>query len=154
MGSFAWFQGVKLSLFNVADSSQPTETQATVIGGRGSNSIALSNHHAFTYDANQKLLAIPVTVYSENPKADGNYGEFQYNGMQVYRVDTDKGFELLGTYKLPGGKDDYYYGSGDSMQRGLFVNDGQDQSLLTVQETGLSLHQLDAELTQTAVVTW
>lgn len=154
MGSFAWFQGVKLSLFNVADSSQPTETQATVIGGRGSDSTALSNHHAFTYDANQKLLAIPVTVYSENPKAGGNYGEFQYNGMQVYRVDTDKGFELLGTYKLPGGKDDYYYGSGDAMQRGLFVNDGQDQTLLTVQSTGLSLHQLDADLTQAAVVTW
>lgn len=154
-GAFAWFQGVKLSLFNVADSTSPTETQATIIGGRGTHSPAVSDHHAFTYDATQKLLALPVSVYSENPKAGGNYGEFQYNGLQVYHVDSDKGFELLGTAKLPApAKEPTYYDNVNGIKRGLFVNDGQGQSLLTVQSTGLTLHQLDAQLTQTAVVTW
>lgn len=154
-GAFAWFQGVKLSLFNVADSTSPTETQATIIGGRGTNSPALNDHHAFTYDATQKLLALPVSVYSENPKAGGSYGEFQYNGLQVYHVDSDKGFELLGTAKLPApAKQPTYYDNVNVIKRSLFVNDGQGQSLLTVQSTGLTLHQLDAQLTPTAVVTW
>lgn len=154
-GTFAWFQGVKLSLFNVADSTSPTETQATVIGGRGTHSPAVSDHHAFTYDATQKLLALPVSVYSENPMAGGHYGEFQYNGLQVYRVDSDKGFELMGTYKLPApAKEPTFYDNVNGIKRGLFVNDGQTVSLLAVQETGLTLHQLDAQLTPTAVVTW
>lgn len=154
-GGSPWLQGVKLSLFNVADSSQPTETQSTIIGGRGTNSTALYDHHAFTYDATQKLLALPVSVYSEGPKVGGGYGEFQYNGLQVYRVDANKGFELLGTHKLPApATPPSFFNNVNGIQRGIFVNDGKDQSLLTVQSTGLTLHQLDVQLTPTAAVTW
>jgi len=48
-GRGAWYQGVKVALFDVADASQPKEVNSIVIGKRGSQSAALSDHHAFSF---------------------------------------------------------------------------------------------------------
>ncbi len=47
----AWQQGIKLSLFNVADASNPIEVQSLVIGERGTEAVALRNHRAITVQA-------------------------------------------------------------------------------------------------------
>ena len=48
-GRGAWYQGVKIALFNVADASQPRELSSLVIGRRGTQSAALFDHHAFSF---------------------------------------------------------------------------------------------------------
>lgn len=48
-GRGAWYQGVKIALFNVADASQPKEVNSLVIGKRGTQSAALFDHHAFSF---------------------------------------------------------------------------------------------------------
>ncbi len=56
-GSFAWFQGVMLQIFDVSDPQHPALTHKEVIGTRGSSSEALTNHLAFNYFAPMNLLA-------------------------------------------------------------------------------------------------
>ncbi len=45
-GRGAWYQGVKLALFDVSDPQQPKEVTSLEIGARGTDSDALYNHHA------------------------------------------------------------------------------------------------------------
>src|SRR5437870_6397374 len=40
-GSFAWYQGIKVSLFDVSDPTKPSEVARYVIGDRGSDSLGL-----------------------------------------------------------------------------------------------------------------
>ena len=58
-------QGVKLSLFDVGDVSQPREAYFTVVGGRGSTSEVLDDHKAFLFDAQRQLVTLPLTYYTD-----------------------------------------------------------------------------------------
>ena len=59
-GDFAWYQGVKLSLFDVTDVSNPIEVAKVEIGDRGTDSPALYDHKAFLFNREMNLLVIPV----------------------------------------------------------------------------------------------
>ncbi len=59
---FAWYQGLKISLFDVSDVANPVEEAKIVIGDRGTDSSALYDHKAFLFDKEKKLLVIPVTL--------------------------------------------------------------------------------------------
>ncbi len=65
-GRGAWYQGVKLSLFDVSDPSQPSEVNSIVLGKRGTESDVLYDFHALAYlppnDVRGARLAIPVTL--------------------------------------------------------------------------------------------
>lgn len=70
-GRFAWYQGLKLSLFDVADPAQPRVLQEVEIGRRGSESPLLYDHHALSELAPvgaAPRLAFPVRVH----EADGS----------------------------------------------------------------------------------
>ena len=71
-GQFAWFQGLQLTLFDVADATQPREIQRVLIGKRGSDSALLRHHHAFsmlTLSDGLSSIGIPARIH------DGeNYG--------------------------------------------------------------------------------
>jgi len=149
-GSFAWFQGLKLSLFDVGDSTHPKEDESVLIGGRGSSSAALYDHHAFTLDPRRGLLALPVEVYSET-RGGSTYGRFEYSGLQLYRVSADKGFDLLGTLKLENEYSNWY---SNSIQRSFIVGDGDDEGIVTLTTDRLSLHRLDAGLSEIGEVEW
>ena len=99
-GSFAWFTGVMLQIFDVTDPTSPTLTHKEVIGTRGSSSEALTNHLAFTYYAPKNLLALPMTVCEGDADAaatSGAYGtEMTFSGLMVYDVATGSGFKLRG----------------------------------------------------------
>ena len=47
-GRGAWYQGVKVALFDVGDPAAPREIDSRVIGRRGSETAVSWNHHAFT----------------------------------------------------------------------------------------------------------
>ncbi|MFB0503607.1 MAG: beta-propeller domain-containing protein, partial [Candidatus Bathyarchaeia archaeon] len=65
-GDFAWYQGVKISLFDVSDVENPIEIDKYEIGDRGTDSPILRDHKALLFDKEKNLLAIPVLVAEIN----------------------------------------------------------------------------------------
>lgn len=95
-GSFAYFQGVLLQIFDVSDPKHPTMTARHVIGTRGTSSEALTNHLAFNYFAPKKLLAVPMTV-CEDSGGGGSYGQnLTFGGLMVFGVEPGTGIEYRG----------------------------------------------------------
>ncbi|MBF0621607.1 MAG: beta-propeller domain-containing protein [Magnetococcales bacterium] len=70
-GRGAWYQGLKLTLFDVADPDNPSELESHVIGQRGTDSGILSDHHAMAWlppmDGKPGRLAIPVKRHDTEP---------------------------------------------------------------------------------------
>ncbi len=95
MGDFAWFNGLLLQVFDVSDMENPTLLHKHVIGTRGSASDAATNHLAFNYFASRNLLAIPIMVCEGG--GNGMYGDqLTFNGLMVFRVTLEGGFQLIG----------------------------------------------------------
>ncbi len=95
-GSFAWFQGILLQIFDVGDMENPRLTHREVIGARGSTSDAVTDHLAFTFFRPRGLLGVPIIV-CEGGGGGGGFGDrMTFSGLMVYHVDVASGFELLG----------------------------------------------------------
>lgn len=95
-GSFAWFTGIMLQIFDVSDMTNPVLAHKEIIGSRGTTSDATDDHMAFTYFASKKLLAIPMGI-CEDAAGGGSYGqEMTFNGLMVYEVDSETGFDYVG----------------------------------------------------------
>jgi hypothetical protein len=96
--SFAWYQGVQLSIFDVSDLSAPVLLHKEILGDRGTATEAAHNHKAFTFWLEENLLALPIDLYeySAPPTAPWEYGDHTFSGLYVYRVSSESGFDLLG----------------------------------------------------------
>ncbi len=72
---FAWYQGLKLSLFDVRNVNAPVEIAKIIIGDRGTGSAALYDPKAFLFDKSKNLLVIPVDLYliNENVSITDNF---------------------------------------------------------------------------------
>ncbi len=110
-GNFAWYQGIKIALFDVTNVSNPVQLANYIIGERGSDSPVLSNHKAFLFDKTRNLLVLPVSVakidasqypYDVPPDA---YGATVWQGAYVFNVTLTDGFEYRGriTHGTEGG---------------------------------------------------
>jgi len=72
-GRGAWYQGIKLALFDVSDPESPKEVDTIEIGGRGTDSDALRDHHAVTWlpadpaNGRPARLALPVQLHAVTP---------------------------------------------------------------------------------------
>jgi Beta propeller domain len=94
-GSFAYFNGLILQLFDVKDPTEPRLLHKEKIGTRGSSSEAATNHLAFNYFAEKGLLAVPMTVCEGG--GNGAPGkELAFSGLYVYDVSVERGFTRLG----------------------------------------------------------
>lgn len=100
-GDFAWYQGLKLSLFDVSNVNSPVQLANYVIGDRGTDSAALTDPKAFLFDKSKNLLVIPVNLalVSEANKQQGSsaYGETVWQGAYVFSLSANGGFTLKGT---------------------------------------------------------
>lgn len=142
---FSWYQGIKVSLFDVSDVENPTELGKFEIGDRGTNSIALNEHKAFLFDKEKKLLVIPVSLAEINRSkyrecneseisdynswnyclTDHTYGEHVWEGAYVLNIDLD-GISLRGKVTHSENESaarNYWYGSKDSIIRSLYMDD-------------------------------
>jgi hypothetical protein len=157
-GDFAWFQGLKLSIFDVTDAASPKEDASIIIGDRGTMSPAFDNHLAFTFDNASGLLALPLTLCQGEWGGNDN-GKFVYNGAQVYNVNKDSGFSLVGEIKetLKDGdidEDEWnYYSPGcngwhydGKVKRTVIMSEGTDQHVLTISDDGVKLYSKDGDL--------
>lgn len=133
-GDFAWYQGIKMAVFDVSDVSKPKELHKIIIGDRGTDSYALRDHRAFLYDDKRDLLVIPILLAEiDEDKYDGGipsyyYGDYTFQGAYVFNLTVDYGFNLRGrithvedneTFAKSGY---YYYDSGDLIKRSLFID--------------------------------
>jgi len=90
-GSFAWFDGVLLQIFDVSNPASPQLAQKYLIGTRGSSSEALTDHLAFTWYPEQGLLSLPMTICEGG--GDGVYGDnLTFSGLMVFDASIDNGF--------------------------------------------------------------
>jgi uncharacterized secreted protein with C-terminal beta-propeller domain len=94
-GSFAYFDGVLLQIFDVTNPTVPSLKHRHTIGTRGSSSEALTNHLAFTWYPEEALLALPMTVCEGGN--DGTYGQnLTFNGLMLFEASTGGGFAERG----------------------------------------------------------
>lgn len=101
-GRFAWFQGVRLSLFDVSDPANPKEIDHIVVGRRGSSSPALSNPHAFSFlpqgNGLSARFAIPVRMHDAWPQGNvsdspNHFYPWVRTGLFMFNVITGGGLE-------------------------------------------------------------
>ncbi|WP_057765252.1 beta-propeller domain-containing protein [Cytobacillus praedii] len=116
--------GVKLSLFDIKDLSNPKEKFTEIIGGRGTYSPLNYDHKALLFDKKKNLFAFPITVY-ENGKSSNEMewdSTFKFQGAYVYNIDLKKGFSLKAkmTHNDPNA---IYEEWEDSIQRVLYIGD-------------------------------
>jgi len=123
-------KGVKLSLFDVTDVSNPQEIAKYVIGDRGTESQATYDHKAFLFDKEKNLLVIPIQLaeFKDNQKPeDGGYGEYTFQGAYVFTLDTENGFQLDGRITHADqetvDKSGYYWYSPYTIDRSLYIGE-------------------------------
>jgi uncharacterized secreted protein with C-terminal beta-propeller domain len=150
-GNFAWYQGMKIAIFDVTDVANPTEMHKVEIGDRGTDSYALYDHKAFLFDREKNLLVVPVLLAELTPeqkaspeRKDYDYGEYTFQGAYVYDISLEGGFKLKGrvTHAVDPAGTEYeygYYGAPESVRRALYI----DNDLYTVSEARIKINALD-----------
>jgi uncharacterized secreted protein with C-terminal beta-propeller domain len=101
-GYFAWYQGIKIAIFDVTNVSNPVQMWNVTIGDRGSDSPVLSDPKALLFDEQMDLLVIPATVAQIDPSQyagappEGAYGTQVWQGVYVYNITLTNGLVLEG----------------------------------------------------------
>ena len=145
----AFYQGMKIALFDVTDVANPIEKFKTVIGDRGTDSELLSNHKALLFSKEKELLAFPVTVYSLSSEEKANrriqdHGRFSFQGAYVYRLNLQEGFVLDSTITHLTAEDSLkagheWYNSEKNIRRILTIGD----TLYTVSSSLIKSQKLE-----------
>jgi len=132
-GDFAWYQGVKISLFNISDLVNPMEISKFEIGDRGTDSPILWDHKALLFSKENNLLAIPVLIAEIDEAKYPNgvplnaYGDYVWQGLYIFNI-TNADIILRGG--ITHLEDDidlinsgYYFYSEYSVKRSLYIGD-------------------------------
>ena len=145
---FAWYQGVKISLFDVSDVDKPKEIDKYVIGDRGTETPVLSDHKALLFDKGKNLLAIPVLVAEVDEEKYPNgappyiYGDYVFQGVYVFNI-TENDLTLRSrithiedeTAFLKSG---YYFYSDYSVKRSIYI----ENVLYTISDKKIKMNSL------------
>jgi len=94
----ALFQGLKLSLFDVTDPGHPIDTSDYLLGDRGSDSPALTDHKSVLFEKSLNLLVIPVEIAQAQPGATCTwcYNPLVWQGAYVFNVTVQDGIVFSG----------------------------------------------------------
>jgi uncharacterized secreted protein with C-terminal beta-propeller domain len=147
---FAWYQGIKIALFDVSDVNNPKEIGKYEIGDRGTDSPVLWDHKAFLFDKSRNLLVIPVLVaeIDESDYPEGvppsAYGEYVWQGAYVFDVSLDQGLQLKGRITHIENPSDleqgyYYLYSSFAVTRSLYI----DNVLYTISDAKIMMNSLE-----------
>ena len=100
-GNYAFYLGLKLSLFHVLPNGSSSQVAEYLIGDRGTDSPVLSDHLAFTWDPSNNVTVIPVLLaqvsgnQTYSAGSPPQFGDPVWQGAYVFRI-TSTGFTLLG----------------------------------------------------------
>lgn len=145
-------QGLKLSLFDVSDVSNPVEKAKYVWGTRSTSSEAMYDHHAFLFDREKGLLVVPVSDWSSDRIYSDSFGRYiwksnYWQGAFVFDVGLDTGFEYKGnvthmSFANETEEEEYYWPSYDyqaQVRRSLYMDD----VLYTISNRYVKMNGLD-----------
>jgi hypothetical protein len=150
-GSFAWFSGVSLQIFDVSSPSDLKRLHHESIGTRGSASEAMTNHLAFNFFAPKSLLALPMKICDGG--SGGSYGtKATFSGLMVYSATVGSGFEFKGKVGHPTAEtgagyadrscQDFWTYANSEVKRSIFMED----FVYSVSETRIKVNAM-ADLT-------
>jgi len=130
----AWYQGVKLSLFDIEDPSNPAEINSIVLGKRGTQSEVLYNHHALAFlpatDEQPARVTIPVDLHETvpsyewfDPESPNAFYDYTHTGLYSFEIDEDairQAGLIYGTEPGSTGTSIFFHNYGD---RSVLVDD-------------------------------
>ncbi len=163
---FAWFQGVKLAMFDVTNVAAPTELHREIIGDRGTSSPLSRDHKSLLYSTSRgvnggALMAFPISVseipqsVKDDPKSPANtYGDYVFQGAYVYDVNVADGFNLRGqiSHYDEGSLDEdggYWYWTPKDVQRIIYIGD----YFYTISQEIIRASEMDSPLTEVTSLT-
>ncbi|MDX1813417.1 MAG: beta-propeller domain-containing protein [Candidatus Bathyarchaeia archaeon] len=140
---------VKLSLFDVTNVYAPTEIAKYVVEADYADSQALYDPHAFLFDKDKQLLALPISLTQYGVVDPSGRDEIYswattagfWQGAFVFKV-TTSGFTLRGgiTHQENTTEIQYYYGYNNmQVQRALYIGN----TLYTLSNAKVKLNNLD-----------
>ena len=131
--------GVKLSMFDVTNLSNPREIDKLELGERGSDSAALHDHKAFLFAKDKNLLVLPITEVKDREELSRyKFSNTVWHGAYVFNV-TAKGFEITGKVEHSKEKSDYWHWWHDTtVSRSLYM----DNTLYTVSNKYIKVNRL------------
>ncbi|WP_134683049.1 beta-propeller domain-containing protein [Brevibacillus migulae] len=140
----AFYQGLKVALFDITDVAHPKEKFVEIIGDRGTDSELLRNHKALLFSKEKNLLAFPVNLMERADKNNADimeYGQFTFQGAYIYQLDLNKGFTLRKRITHLDDADavkagDAWYESKKNVSRILYIKD----TLYTISEEKIKAH--------------
>jgi uncharacterized secreted protein with C-terminal beta-propeller domain len=127
----AWYQGLKLALFDVSDPASPAEVNSIVLGKRGTDSEVLRDHHALSFlpatQTRAARLAIPVRLHDKEPDSGVSdpssptaFYNFTHSGLYSFEV-SDSGIIQAGV--LLGTDPDHGFAFGNYSDRSIILDD-------------------------------
>jgi uncharacterized secreted protein with C-terminal beta-propeller domain len=146
-GSFAYFNGIQLQIFDISQLSAPKLLHKTTIGTRGSASDALTNHLAFNYFAAKSLLALPMTVCEGG--GNGSFGDrLTFSGLMVFDVSLEKGINERGRMPFVSAEESaavancgsWWTGSSSAVKRSIIM----DNYAIGISDTFYKASSIDA----------
>lgn len=128
--------GMKISLFDVSDFTNPKEKDVEIIGVQGTYSSLQYDHKALFQHQQRGLYGFPITVYKGANK--NGYGEFAGEGAMIYEITTENGIQevanLINT-KNPKSNEDWE----KAVQRIMYV----DEILYTISMKEMKSYDLN-----------
>jgi uncharacterized secreted protein with C-terminal beta-propeller domain len=143
-GDFSWYQGVKISLFDVADVTEPKELAKYEIGDRGTDSPVLNDHKAFLFDREKNLLVLPVLPAKVNESQYPNgvppytYGEIVWQGAYVFTISLELEEKIMLRGTITHIENGNVHNASNYVTRALFIG----EVLYTISESKIKMNSL------------
>jgi len=149
-GDFSWYQGVKISLFDVSNVSSPKEIAKIEIGDRGTDSPVLRDHKAFLFSRSKHLLVLPILLAEiDEEKYPGGVppstqGDYVFQGAYVFNISIDEGLIFKGRITHLENNTDliksgFYFSSPYAVKRTLYIG----QILYTISNKRIKMNSLE-----------
>ncbi|MBQ9557460.1 MAG: beta-propeller domain-containing protein [Clostridia bacterium] len=121
----AYYQGLKISLFDVGDGENLSEIDTYILGHRGTHSAVENDHKALAYYAERDVFGLPVDIYyfADDNHTIYDYGEYDGSAFCVFSMGGGEKIELVSQIKqLRAGAADYEEKTRE-ITRGIFIGD-------------------------------
>jgi uncharacterized secreted protein with C-terminal beta-propeller domain len=113
--------GMKISLFDVTDFTNPIEKDMEIIGGQGTYSSLQHDHKALFQHREKGLFGFPVTLYEGSNKE--GYGEYAGEGAVMYEITAEKGIKQVANLIKQPSSSQLYENYEQLVQRMVYAGD-------------------------------
>ena len=118
--------GMKMSLFDVSNPTNPKELFTTKIGDKGTYSELLNNHKALLFSKEKNIIAFPISINKNKSESSISYGQLEFQGAIIYNLDLNFGFTekaRISHIDLNKTNKDYYYDYNAQVDRIIYIGD-------------------------------